>query len=198
MGATEDQLRVFLPVTVTPMRAIAAVPLVWQAAVFSGLIHRALTWGAAELPAETVRTWIQQRFEVIGDERALGVTVWQFLSELEKLRVLHHLGQQRFLVAVTGLASARAVVADALEEGVVPLAWVREWPQDDAAKVLAEVFGRMFGDSEKWQRLSGLLQEVRTQEAPEDTVRYYAAKGLHSSAVRRFFLAAGFVRLAGR
>jgi len=197
MGANEDQLRGFLPVTVTPMRAIAAAPLVWQAAVFSGLIHRALAWGAAELPAETVRTWIQQRFEVIDDEKGLGVTVWQFLSGLEKLRVLHHLGQQRFLVAVTGLSSARAVVADSWEGGVVPLVWVRNWPQDDAAKVLAEVFGRMFGVSEKWQNLAGLLKEVRAQEAPEDTVRYYAAKGLHASAVRRFFLAAGFVRLAG-
>ncbi len=197
MGANEDQLRVFLPVPVPPIRAIAAAPLVWQAAVFSGLIHRALRWSAADLTSETVRTWIRQRFNVIGDEKALGVTVWQFLSGLEKLKVLHHLGQQRFLVVVTEFATARAVVADALEGGVVPLAWVTEWPQDDAAKLLADAFGRMFGDTEKWRNVAGLLKEVRAQEAPEDSVLYYAAKGLHASAVRRFFLAAGFVRLAG-
>lgn len=81
--------------------------------------------------------------------------------------------------------------------GVVPLAWLQDWPLDHVAKGLAEVFGEMFGASERWRPLGGLLPEIREREPAEATVRYYAGKGLEASKVRRFFLAAGFVRLAG-
>jgi len=196
LGADEAQLREFLPVHVAPRGAIAAAPLVWQAAVFTGLILPAFSRGA-ELPAEAVRAWVQERFEVPGDEKALGDTVGQFLGALKDLGLLHHLGRQDFLVAVSGWPSARAVVADARQGGVVPLAWVSKWPQGDGTRRLAEVFGKMFGASDKWLRLAGLRPEVRGHETVEDTVRYYAESGLDASGVRRFFLAAGFVRLAG-
>lgn len=65
------------------------------------------------------------------------------------------------------------------------------------AKGLAEVFGEMFGASERWRPLGGLLLDLREQVPPEAPVRYYAGKGLDASQVRRFFLAAGFVLLAG-
>ena len=198
LGADEAQLREFLPVHVAPRGAIAAAPLVWQAAVFSGLIHRALSRGPAELTSEAVQAWIQERFDVPGDEKALGVAMWQYLEGLQKLGLLHHQGQQRFLVAVSGWTNARALVADARQGGVVPLAWVRDWPQGDAVTRLAGVFGKMFGASDKWLRLAVLPPEVRGHETVEDRVRHYAESGLDASRVRRFFLAAGFVRLAGR
>lgn len=197
LGADEAQLREFLPVHTTSRRAIAAAPLVWQAAVFSGLIPKALSKGAAELTAEAVRAWIQERFEVPGDEKAFGVAVWQYLEGLQKLGLLHHEGRQRFLVAVSGWSSALAVVADARQGCVVPLVWVREWPDGDIVARLAAVFGKMYGASEQWRRLGGLRPEVRSQERAEDTVLHYAERGLEAFRVRRFFLAAEFVRLAG-
>lgn len=197
LGTDEARLREVLPVPVTPARAIAAAPLVWQAAVLSGLILRGPFGGAVELSSQVVRNWIQERFAVPGDEKAFGVAVWQYLDGLRERGLLHHQGRQRFVVAVSGWPSARAVVSDARQGGVVPLAWLQDWPPDHVAKRLAEVFGEMFGASERWKRLGGLLPDLRGQEPPEATVRYYAGKGLDASQVRRFFLAAGFVRLAG-
>jgi hypothetical protein len=55
----------------------------------------------------------------------------------------------------------------------------------------------MFGGTERWQRLGGLLPEIWEREPADATVRYYAGKGLDALQVRRFFLAAG-VRAAGR
>lgn len=197
LGAEEAQLLEFLPVTVAARRAVAAAPLVWQGAVFSGLIHRALSRGIAELTAEAVRAWVRERFEVSDDEETLRVAVWQYLDGLQKRGLLHHEGRQRFLIAVSGWSTARAVVADARQGGVVPLAWVREWPEGGVVTRLAEVFGKMNGAPEKWRRLAGLRSEVRGKDKPEDTVGYYAETGLEVSKVRRFFIAGGFVRLAG-
>jgi hypothetical protein len=197
LGTDEARLREVLPVPVTPARAIAAAPLVWQAAVLSGLILRGPFGRAVELSSQVVRDWIQERFAVPGDEKAFGVAVWQYLDGLRELGLLHHQGRQRFVAAVSGWPSARAVVADARQGGVVPLAWLQDWPPDHVAKQLAGVFGEMYGNSARWRPLGGLLPEVREREPAEATVRYYAGKGLEASKVRRFFLAAGFVRLAG-
>lgn len=171
--------------------------MLWQAAVFSGLIHRALSRGSTELIAEAVRAWIQERFEVPDSDKDFGVAVWQYLDGLQKLGLVHHEGRQRFLVAVSGWSSARAVVADAGGGSVVPLVWVREWPEGDVVTRLAAVFGKMDRAPEKWRRLGGLRPEVRGQETAEATVRYYADTGLEASRVRTFFLAVWFVRLAG-
>lgn len=197
LGAAEAQLHEFLPVRMTARRAIAAAPLLWQTAVFSGLIHQALRRGSAELTTEEVRAWIQERFSVLGDEKAFGVAVWQYMEGLQKLGLVHHEGRQRFLVAVAGWSGALAVVADERQGCVVPLVWAREWPEGDVVARLAAVFGKMHGTAEKWRQLGGLRREVRGQERAEDTVQHYAQNGLEGLSVRRFFLAAGFVRLAG-
>lgn len=197
LGTDEARLREVLPVPVTPTHAIAAAPLVWQAAVLSGLILRGPLGRVVELSSKVVRDWIQERFTVPGDENAFGVAVWQYLDGLRELGLLHHQGRQRFVVAVSGWPSARAVVADARQGGIVPLAWLQDWPPDHVVKQLAGVFGEMYGASSRWKPLGGLLPEIREREPAEATVGYYADKGLEASKVRQFFLAAGFVRLAG-
>jgi len=196
MGATEAQVRELMPVFNDPRRAIAAEPLVWQAAVFSHLIHGALEMGALELTAEQVRAWIRKRFEVPGDEESFRVSVWGFLSGLEKQRVLHHIERQRFLIAVPSFASALALAADFRTGGVYPLTWQKDWPSKEVAARLGQVFGRIQGKPERWATVSGLLPEVRTQDTPEGTFKHYQMPGLEAAALRRLFLAAGFVRLA--
>jgi hypothetical protein len=197
LGTDEARLREVLPVHVTPTRAIAAAPLVWQGAVLAGLVLRGPFSGSGELTSQEVRAWIQERFEVPGDEETSSRVLWQFLRGLEERKLLHHRGRQRFVVTVVGWPSARSLVADRREGGVVPLAWLQDWPPNHVTNRLAEVFGEMFGSSERWRPLGGLLQSVREQESPEATVHHYAKRGLDTSKVRQFFLAAGFVRLAG-
>lgn len=131
------------------------------------------------------------------DEEALRVAEWQYLDGLQKRGLLHHEGRQRFLVTVSGWSTARAVVADARQGSVVSMAWVWEWPEGDVVTRLAEVFGKVHGASEKCRRLGGLRSEGGGHESADATVLHYAETGLDALKVRRFFLAAGFVRLAG-
>lgn len=81
--------------------------------------------------------------------------------------------------------------------GLEPLVWVREWPTEHVVMRLSEVFGKMHGAPEKWRQLGGLLPEVRGEWPAESAVHHYAENGLDALRVRRFILAAGFVRLAG-
>ena len=197
MGARDAGELGFLPVPVKASNAIAAPPLVWQAAVFSDLMHCAIEVNAASISARRVRAWIEERFEVPGNEQAFAVAVWDFLIGLAALGLLHHEGRQQFLITVVGCAGARAVVADARESGALPLSWMQTWPDRSTTKCLAVVFGTVFGSAQKWERVAGLLPKVRGEEPPEAVIQHYAEVGLDAGLLRRFFLAVGFARLAG-
>lgn len=201
MKTDEATVAEFLPMPVRAPQVVAAPLFVWQAAVFSGLIHGAIRRGRYELSGEECRAWLRTRFKVSADEKALGVAVWDFLCGLEGLGILHRIRQQQFLVAVPGLAGALALVADARDDGVLPLVWTDRWPSMEGAIGLAEVFQKIYGARAWWVRLAGLLPMVRRQEGPETLMQEYlqdASGAVEGAALRRYFLAVGFVRLAGR
>lgn len=197
MGARDATAAAFLPVRVNASSAISAPPLVWQTAVFSYLMHWAVEADATSISSRRVREWIEERFDVPGDERAFGVAVWAFLNGLTALGLLHHEGRQQFLITFAGCAGARAVVADARESGALPLSWARNWPERSTTRRLATVFGAAFGSAQRWERVAGLLPKVRAEEPPDAVIQHYAVGGLDARLLRRFFLAVGFARLAG-
>lgn len=196
MNVADDQFDSLLTVQTRAQRAIAVQPQVWQAAAFAGLVHGALKRGNMELTSAEVRTWLKDRFEIAGDEQALGVAVWDYLDGMSKHNVLHHLGRQRFLVAVPGLAGALAVSKDLKTRERCPLIWEEFWPSREQTTTVGEVFTRIYGQIVDWNRVSGLLFQASAQEAPEGTIQYYARKGMNATALRRYFLSAGFARLA--
>lgn len=201
MKVDEARVAEFLPVPVRGGDAVGAPAFVWQAAVFSGLIHGAIKRRRLLLSGDEVRVWLRARFKLVDDEKALGVVVWDFLCGLETLGVLHRVRQQQFLVAVPGLAGALALAADAREGGVLPLVWTERWPSMELATGVADVFHHIYGAKAWWVRAAGLLPMVRMQEGPESLMQAYlheASGAIESAALRRYFLAVGFVRLAGR
>jgi len=201
MKTDEATVSEFLPVPVRGGRWVDAPPFVWQAAVFSGLIHGALKRGNIRLSGDEVRAWLRTRFRVSADEKSLGVAVWDFLCGLEGLGVLHRLRQQQFLVAVPGLAGALALAADARDGGLRPLMWTERWPSMELAIGVADVFQHIYGAKPWWVRFAGLLPMVRMQEGPESLMHEYlheASGAVEGAALRRYFLSVGFVRLAGR
>lgn len=201
MKTDEARVAEFLPVPVRGGDAVGAPSFVWQAAVFSGLIHGAIKRGRFLLSGDEVRVWLRARFKLADDEKALGVAVWDFLCGLEKLGVLHRVRQQQFLVAVPGLAGALSLAADARDGGVLPLVWTDRWPSMEGAIGLANVFQHIYGARAWWVRIAGLLPMVRMQEGPESLMQAYwneASGAIEGAALRRYFLAVGFVRLVGR
>ena len=197
LGARDADELGFLPVPVKASNAIAAPPLVWQVAVFSYLLHWAVSVQAVSISSRRVRAWIEERFPVSGNEQAFAGAVWDFLNGLAVLGLLHHEGRQQFLITFAGSAGARAVVTDARESGALPLSWARSWPERSTTKCLAMVFGSAYGSAQKWERVAGLLPKIRGEEPPDAVIQHYAEGGLDAGLLRRFFLAVGFARLAG-
>ena len=193
---SRESVSTLLPLKVQWASAINASPLVWQAAVVADLILPALRRNTPTLSSEQVQSWLRHHFVVDTTPYRVAVAVWDFLSGLTKLNVLHSLGRQNFLVAVYDISGALAVADDAKDLGM--LLWAKEWPSLQQVVAVRDVFSTIYGNHQSWERVSGLLSKVQVHEPPQDTLAYYGSLqrgSLNSVALKRFFLSAGFTRL---
>ena len=194
---SRESVSTLLPLKVRWASTIKASPLVWQAAVVAYLILPALPQNTPTLSSEQVQSWLRHHF-MMDDTPSNGVAiaVWDFLNGLKELNVLHSLRNQNFLVAVYDISGALAVADDARDLGM--LLWAEEWPSLQQVTAVKKVFLTIYGNHQSWERVSGLLPEVRGHEPPQDTLAYYASLqrgSLNSVDLKRFFLSAGFTRL---
>jgi Competence protein CoiA-like family len=191
-------IRTLLPIKVRWGFAIAAPPLVWQASVFADLIHPALRRGVSTLCSEQVQTWLRDRFKVEPTSNGSAIPVWDFLLGLAERQILQWLKDQHFLVMVPDIAGALEVAADIKDGHVRAQCWSEKWPSPQKAKAVANGFATVYGKEAGWERVAGLLSNVRELETPIDTLLYYGRDdqgSLRPPMLRRFFLSAGFTKL---
>ena len=99
---------------------------------------------------------------------------------------------------VPDIAGALDVATDTREGHIREQCWSGEWPSPTKAKAVAHVFAVAFGKEAGWERVAGLLSQVRERETPIDTLLYYNRDdqgSMRPAMMRRFFLSAGFTRL---
>lgn len=192
---SRESVGTLLPLKVRWASAISASPLVWQAAVVADLILPSLRRNTPTVSSEQVRLWLRDRFMVDTTSNGVAVAVWDFLSGLKELNVLHSLRKQDFLVAVYDISGALAVAEDARDAGM--LLWAEEWPSLQQVGAVRDVFSTIYGNRQSWETVSGLLPSVRCAP-PQDTLAYYGSLqrgSMNSVALKRFFFSAGFTRL---
>lgn len=197
LGSLES-VRTFLPISVRWASSIAAHPMVWQASAFAALIHLALRRDTNILSSEYVQLWLRGRFNVSVTSATMAIAVWDYLSSLADLQILHKLGKQNFLLMVYDIAGAIEVATDIQEGHIRDQCWSEEWPNPEKAKAVAHVFATVYGKEAAWERAAGLLSSVRESETPIDTLLYYGRDdqgSLRPLMLRRFFLSAGFTKL---
>lgn len=193
-----DEASEFLPLAVRGASSINAPPFVWQGYAFAGLIHPALRKGKPSLSADHLRTWLSERFAVDTSSSSSAVAVWDFLSGLADLGILHKSRKQEFIVTVPDIGGALAVVTDARENSVRELVWPPAWPSLQKARAVADVFAAIYGYRYCWERIAGLLPSVVQGGPPAAALNYYqhpAQGAMDASALRRYFLSTGFARL---
>lgn len=198
LGPAGSDVDSFLPIRVRGGSSIDARPLIWQIVTFAGVVHPALKKGNPSLSADSVRTWISERFKVDTSSSSMAVAVWDFLSGLAELGVLHKARRQEFLVAVPDVVGALEVAADAQENGSRELVWGETWPSPKKARTVAEVFATIYGHKYCWDRLAGLLPDVSRIDPPAATLAYYrrpSQGAMDGEALRRYFLSTGFAHL---
>jgi Competence protein CoiA-like family len=193
-----ESVKKFLPVSVRWASSIAAQPMVWQASAFAALIHGSLSRGTNVLSSAKVQHWLRGRFNVGEASAPIATAVWDYLSGLAELQILDSLGKQNFLLMVYDIDGAIEVATDIKEGSVRDQCWSEEWPSPEKAKAIAHVFATVYGKEAAWERVAGLLPNVRELETPIDTLLYYGRDdqgSLRPPMLRRFFLSVGFTKL---
>ncbi len=197
MGASRTVLPDFVRIPVWSSSAISAPLQVWQASVFAALIHTATQTGAIDINVDSVRAWLSLRFDFNEHGGNPSEAVWCYLKGLSDLGLLGKRGKQEFVVTVSGWSSALEVATESKAPGKRPQVWAESWPNCEQSLNLARAFGEMYGKHALWERVAGLLPSNRDKESPIHTsLHYTATHGAHPELLRRFFLGAGFTKLA--
>lgn len=206
LGLSRAGVPPFLSQRVRNHGSIAARPETWQLGAYASLISTAHGRGVDAVSTHDVLGWVRARFAV--DERRANpeVAVWDFLSGLAECQVLgeqqgkqERQGQQ-FLVVATDFSAAREVALNSAQPGRFAQVWNQDFPDRARSSLVAGVFARMYGAERFWRELAELLPTIREREDPLETMRQYAQSSLNNglalARIRRFFLSAGFTRLA--
>lgn len=200
LGLSRGGVPAFLSQRVRGYGAIAARPETWQLGVYASLISTAHGRGVDAVSASEVLAWVRARFGVDESRAKPEVAVWDFLSGLAECQVLEKQPRQRFLVVATDFSAAREVALDSERPGRLAQKWNLDFPDSERSNLVAGVFASMYGAERFWRELAGLLPIIREREDPLETMRNYAKSSFDKAAalarIRRFFLSAGFTRLA--
>lgn len=172
--------------------------LVWQAALFGGLIDGAVAKGVSELNKDKVVAWLKERFKVKPEfANAEKIATWYYLVELANRGAVVRAREGSFRLKVASLAALEAL--QAFRRGRVTLqnglSWAtpEDWPSSEvAAKIALAHAGssHLYGD---WLLVSSILAAVRTKSIA-DILGYYVGCS-DSTSLLEYWLSAGFVVL---
>ena len=173
--------------------------LVWQAALFGGLIDGAVAKGVSELNKDKAVAWLKERFEVKPEfADAEKIATWYYLVELANRGAVVRAREGNFRLKVATLIALETLQAFRCGR-VTPqkgLGWSTQeaWPSNVvAAKIALAHAGssQLYGD---WQLVSSILAAVRTKPIA-DILGYYVGRS-DSTPLIEYWISAGFVVLA--
>lgn len=170
--------------------------VVWQAALFLGLIEGAASKGLSRLNKDAVVSWLKDRFSVVPEfAEAEEKAVWYYLLELTNRGALarEQYGNFRLMVsslqALETLQAFRRGTASAYDD----LTWaaLEAWPSPETAITIARAHANTSELYGLWQQVSTLLPVVRGKTLPEVLTRY--AGRSEGTELLEYWISAGFV-----
>jgi hypothetical protein len=170
--------------------------LVWQAALFGGLIDGAMAKGVTELNKDKALTWLKERFAVKPEfADAEKIATWYYLVELAKRGAVVREQEGNFRLMVPTLAALETL--QAFRRGTVSLQKGLRWANPEAwpnGEVAAKIALAHAGTSHlygTWQLVSSILLAVRAKPIT-DILSYYAGSD-DSTLLLEYWISAGFV-----
>lgn len=176
--------------------------LVWQTALFGGLIHRRPARGLFLLTFDTALKWLRERFKSSFinsdiDEMALR----EYFKALTDRGALLSRRQGYFLTSVVDLRSFEALqllrrhVSQPVQALADQATWVDkdEWPRGAQPEVIATVMSGAGSLRGGWHRLSIMPENVR-EASPYKICEWGATVELDEFRTLEFLVRAGFVR----
>lgn len=176
--------------------------LVWQAAVFGGLIHRRPARGLFLLTFDTALRWMRARFKSTFVSSDIDeIALRDYFKALTERGALLSRRQGQFLTGVADLRSfealqfLRAHISTPFQALANQVTWVdeKEWPRDAQPAVIATVMSGAASLRGGWHRLSNVQENVR-ETAPYKICEWGATVGIDELRTLEFLVRTGFVR----
>lgn len=172
--------------------------VVWQAALFGGLIDGAVRKGVSELNKDKAVAWLKERFKVKPEfADAEKIAIWYYLVELANRGAVVRAREGNFRLKVASLAALEAL--QAFRRGrVTPqngLSWATQeaWPNSEVATKIALAHASTSHLNGDWLLVSSILPAVRAKPIA-DILSYYAGSS-DSTPLLEYWISAGFIVL---
>lgn len=170
--------------------------LVWQAALFRGLIEGSATNGISKVNKDAAVVWLKERFTVEPEfADAEKKAVWYYLLELANRGALTRERDGNFRLMVAGFQALETL--QAFRRGTVSvhkgLTWsaLETWPSSEVATTIALAHANTSELYGQWQQVSTLLPVVREKSLAEVLARYAGSSG--GTGLLEYWISAGFV-----
>lgn len=173
-------------------------PLLWQAALFGGLVHHAARRNEAQFNGGTVFRWVNARFVIASAHlHEAQVSVLAYLRALADRDVLQVLRANWFRVRVESLSAFETLCAyrERQVNEQVGLAWAQddEWPTLTAAREIAVAHCGQPELPPLWVAASMLPRLVSDEPIAKVLSRMCKPPRLPDYALMTYWIAAGFV-----
>jgi hypothetical protein len=171
-------------------------PLTWQAALFRGLIHRAIANGHRQITKDFALAWLGYRFEATPEFRdSQAIAVWKYLCGLADKGALRKRHGQAFSILVSDLGAYETLQAYVSGQVSVKngLTWAStaNWPERNTSLALAVNHASMSRAPSSWEAPATIFQTV-TEYPVNEVVACYARR-LHTEHLVAFWISAGFL-----
>lgn len=170
--------------------------LVWQAALFRGLIEGGAPKGISRVNKDAAVVWLKERFTVEPEfADAEKKAVWYYLLELAKRGAVVRERAGNFRLMVAGLQALETLQAfrrgaASVQKG---LTWsaLEAWPTSEVATTIALAHANTSELYSQWQLVSTLLPVVREKSLSEALARYAGSSG--GTGLLEYWISTGFV-----
>lgn len=175
-------------------------PLIWQAALFGGLIHLKPAAGFAFVRPDIAGAWLRERFQITPESSdSEQNAIWDYFVELSNRGALTEL-HDAFQIRVASLGAYETLRLLRLNQvsAEVGLIWAEEanWPSRVTAIIVAKAHTRMDSLLGQWSVLQ-LLSPVARTRLPREICDYYGSAGLDRAHVLEYLVCAGFLVVSG-
>jgi len=175
-------------------------PLIWQATLFGGLVHKQGSQGHGRIARNYARAWMRCRFPIQPEHLDLANdAIDDYLMALTAAGALIARGSAFYAIAVADIASFDILTAVMNDRNFDPtrFRWTPydQWPGHRQVAVLTEAMIPDVYAAERWIKLASDMHK-NIEFPPIEICQCAAGVGTNKEAVAKYLIRLGFLRLA--
>lgn len=175
-------------------------PLVWQATLFSGLVHQQAAKGNGWVARNYARAWMRCRFSVPPErDREANDAIDNYLMKLAVAGALVDCRTNSYVIAVADLTCFENLTAVRNDRNFDParLQWAPkdQWPDKAQIRVVTGTMKRNVHDAARWFKMASEMHR-NTGYSPIQICEWASPIGATKEAIPHYLIRTGYLRVA--